>query len=65
MTPGKSLRYALDKGRYAWLQVIHGEVKVNGTALSSGDAVASKDELQLEITAEGASNSEILLFDLA
>jgi quercetin 2,3-dioxygenase len=65
LTPGKSLSYKLDNRRHAWLQVIRGEVKVNGTTLSSGDAVAADDEPALEITAQGAANSEVLLFDLA
>jgi redox-sensitive bicupin YhaK (pirin superfamily) len=65
LRPGKSLDYALKKNRHAWLHVIHGEVKVNGTALRTGDAVAVEDEAKLEITAEGAANSEVLLFDLA
>jgi len=65
LTPGKSLSYELDGKRHAWLHVIHGEVKVNGTSLKSGDAVAADDEKQLEITAQGEGNSEVLLFDLA
>jgi quercetin 2,3-dioxygenase len=65
LTPGKRLNYTLGNGRHAWLQVIRGEVKVNGTTLSSGDAVAADEEPTLEITAQGAANSEVLLFDLA
>jgi quercetin 2,3-dioxygenase len=65
LTPGKSLRYELGDKRHAWLHVIHGEVTVNGTNLSSGDAVAAEDESGLDITAQGAANSEVLLFDLA
>jgi len=65
LRPGKSLSYTLDSHRHAWLHVIHGEVTVNGTALSSGDAIAADAEEKLEITAQGAINSEVLLFDLA
>ena len=65
LTPGKSLNYKLGDRRHAWLQVIRGEVKVNGTTLSTGDAVAVDEEPTLEITAQGAANSEVLLFDLA
>jgi hypothetical protein len=65
LTPGKSLSYELGNRRHAWLQVIRGEVKVNGTTLSAGDAVAADEERALEITAQGAANSEVLLFDLA
>ncbi len=65
LEPGKSLSYALAVDRHAWLHVIHGEVKVNGTTLASGDAVAVSDETALEAVALGGGNSEILLFDLA
>jgi quercetin 2,3-dioxygenase len=65
LTPGKSLSYALGDKRHAWLHVIHGEVKVNGISLSSGDAIAADNEQELEIAAQGDSNSGVLLFDLA
>jgi redox-sensitive bicupin YhaK (pirin superfamily) len=70
---GKSLTYPLAPGRHAWLQVVHGQVTVNGQALSAGDAIAADQESALEITGAGSQNgsqptgqpSEILLFDLA
>jgi len=65
LTPGKSLNYSLGSGRHAWLQVIRGEVVVNGKTLSAGDAVAADKETQLDIEAHGTTNSEVLLFDLA
>jgi hypothetical protein len=65
LTPGKSLTYALGGGRHAWLQVIRGEVTVNGRDLSAGDAVALDEEERLDLTATGSANSEVLLFDLA
>lgn len=65
LTPGKSLSYPLGSGRHAWLQVIRGEVVVNGKTLSAGDAVAADKETHLEIGAHGPTNSEVLLFDLA
>lgn len=65
LTPGKSLAYELGSDRHAWLHVIRGEVTVNGQTLSAGDAVAADDEQQLNLTAKGAANSEVLLFDLA
>jgi len=60
---GKSASHALDAGRYAWLQVLRGEVALNGTNLGTSDGVAVSDERQLSITAKG--NAEIMLFDLA
>jgi quercetin 2,3-dioxygenase len=64
LDPGHSLTYPLAPGRHAWLQVIHGEVTVNGQTLSAGDALAAEQERSLEIAGQGSSNSEILLFDL-
>src|SRR6516164_8515978 len=37
---GKSLEHALADGRHAWLQLISGELDVNGTAVKKGDGVA-------------------------
>jgi len=65
LTPGKSLTYPLGSERHAWLQVIRGEVTANGKKLAAGDAVALDDEKELNLTALGTSNSEVLLFDLA
>jgi redox-sensitive bicupin YhaK (pirin superfamily) len=65
LTPGKQITYPLGDKRHAWLHVIHGEVTVNGKALETGDAVAVDEEQTLEVSAQGKTNSEILLFDLA
>lgn len=65
LAPGKSVAYDLGASRHAWLQVIRGEVAVNGTLLVTGDAIAADNEPTLEVAARGSSNSEILLFDLA
>jgi quercetin 2,3-dioxygenase len=65
LTPGKQITYPLSDKRHAWLHVIHGEVTVNGKSLKTGDAVAADDEQALEVSAQGSTNSEVLLFDLA
>jgi redox-sensitive bicupin YhaK (pirin superfamily) len=65
LEPGKQLSYPLGKQRHAWLHVVRGEVSVNGKTLSAGDAIAADQEPTLDIAAQGSSNSEILLFDLA
>lgn len=49
-------------GRYAWLQVLRGNVNLNGQAISAGDGAAVSEELALAIRAD--SPSEVLLFDL-
>lgn len=65
LAPGRSLTYPLGSARHAWLQVIRGEVTANGRKLNVGDAAALDDEQELTVTATGAENSEVLLFDLA
>lgn len=59
----QTLNYELAKDRYAWLQVVTGEVSLNGQDLHSGDGVAISEENLLQL--HGLSeNSTILLFDL-
>ena len=65
LTPGKQITYPLGDKRHAWLHVIHGEVTVNSKSLKTGDAVAADEEQALEVSAQGKTNSEVLLFDLA
>lgn len=50
------------EGRRIWIQVVKGDVTVNGEAATTSDAFAIWDEKTLEITA--SSDAEILLFDL-
>ena len=50
-------------GRYGWLQVARGSVKLNGKELKQGDGAAISDEKQ--VTIEGVESAEVLLFDLA
>lgn len=54
--------HQLQQDRHAWLQVASGDVTVNGSALTAGDAAAVSDEQTLEIMA--TADAEILLFDL-
>jgi len=61
---GRTLEYELGETRHAWLHVVHGDVIVNGTALTTGDAVAVEQELKIDIAGQGTGKSEILLFDL-
>ena len=61
---GVRVAHSLRPGRSAWLQVLKGAVRVNGTPLNNSDGVAVTQEsaLAVEATTEAA---EILLFDLA
>jgi redox-sensitive bicupin YhaK (pirin superfamily) len=60
----KSLEHSLANGRHAWLQLINGELDVNGTKLKKGDGIAVSNEPKLRISNTGASEAEFLLFDL-
>jgi redox-sensitive bicupin YhaK (pirin superfamily) len=60
----ESVEHTLADGRYAWVQVARGAVKVNGQELKAGDGAAVSKETKLEISGS-ADSSEVLLFDLA
>ena len=59
---GQSVEHALAANRHVWLHVAEGEVTVNGSKLSGGDAIAISEESEIKITA--AKPSQVLLFDL-
>lgn len=60
---GESVTHEFSDGRAAWLQVVRGDVSVNGTRLTHGDGAAVTDEASIVV--EGfADEAEILLFDL-
>jgi hypothetical protein len=59
---GKTLEQALRPESGFWLQVIKGELAVNGTGLKAGDAVYGEKEKALSLAAKG--DSEFLLFDI-
>jgi len=60
---GRQVRHELTSDRHAWLQVLRGDVSLNGLTLSAGDGAAVSDESSLAIGANGPS--EVLVFDLA
>lgn len=57
-----SLNYALAADRHAWLQVLRGSVRLNGTSLSAGDGASLSEKRELTVLAE--EDAEVLLFDL-
>jgi hypothetical protein len=59
---GKQLVHELAGDRHAWLQVLRGDVALNGEELKTSDGAAVSDEQSLEIVAAGPA--EIMLFDL-
>jgi hypothetical protein len=60
---GSKVEHGLAAGRGAWVQVVTGDITVNGQRLESGDGAAIEDVAKVEIAA--AAESEFLLFDLA
>lgn len=52
----------VEAGRRVWIQVVKGDITVNGENASTSDGVAIWDETALAIAAD--SDAEILLFDL-
>lgn len=60
---GERRVHALRSGRHAWLHVARGALRTFGHELREGDGVAFSEEEQ--ITLEGMSDAEVLLFDLA
>jgi redox-sensitive bicupin YhaK (pirin superfamily) len=58
-----SVTYNLGGGLHAWLQVLRGQVALNGQALHTSDGAAISNETALEI--EATNNAEVMLFDLA
>ncbi len=63
---GKSLELELRPGRHAWVQLISGELEINGTKLEKGDGAAISGETALQIASTGGNGAaEFLTFDLA
>lgn len=60
---GKQLVHELAADRHAWLQVLRGDVALNGEELKTSDGAAVSDESRIEIV--GTTNAELMLFDLA
>ncbi|MBN1090123.1 MULTISPECIES: pirin family protein [Pantoea] len=62
MAAGEQDNVAIDAGRRIWIQVVKGDVTVNGNAITTSDALAIWDESALTI--EASSAAEVLLFEL-
>jgi len=59
----ETVSHALAENRHAWVQIVKGEIELNGEVLKPGDGAAVSDESQLKIRAL-ADETEFLLFDL-
>ena len=56
------ISYALGGQRHGWVQLIEGDLDLNGKKLSSGDGAAISDEGELRLLSE--TGAHFLLFDL-
>ncbi|WP_075182535.1 pirin family protein [Pantoea sp. 1.19] len=59
---GEQDSVTLDAERHVWIQVVRGEVTINGQSAAASDGLAIAGEHALTIVAD--SDAEILLFDL-
>ncbi len=63
LADGQQVSHELAKGRRAWVQVIAGQLQLNGMQLAAGDGAAISQQRRVVLTADG--DVEALLFDLA
>ena len=61
---GERISRGLAPGRQAWIQVVRGNVSLNGRDLQEGDGAGVSDERELNFTGSGATGGEFLVFDL-
>lgn len=62
VTEGGEMPFDIPAGRHAWVQIVNGEVEVNGVHMRAGDGLAVSDEPGLHF--KGQQASELLIFDL-
>ena len=62
LEPDESLTHEIGEGRRAYIHVIRGDARVNGTRLTGGDAIKLQDEREVRV--DDARAADILLFDL-
>ena len=63
LTNGETVSHELAENRHAWVQVVKGEIELNGEVLNMGDGAALSDESVLKIKSL-SDETEFLLFDL-
>ena len=59
---GKTIERGLDNGRGLWLQLIRGEITVNGVNMKDGDGLVVENEPAINLSCQ--REAEFLLFDL-
>ncbi len=56
-------KYFIKEGRCLWLQIVKGEVSVDGNALTAGDGCSVENLAQINLQSQG--EVEFILFDMA
>ena len=64
LSRGAEVRLPLRPERHAWVQVINGELTLNGKTLKSGDGAAISERNRATILGQ-SEKAEFLVFDLA
>ncbi|HEY9018399.1 pirin family protein [Thiomicrospira sp.] len=62
MQAGQEVKFDIRPGRGVWIQLVKGELDVNGESMQTGDGLAVEEEPGLVMTTD--SKAEFLLFDL-
>lgn len=62
LSAGTTLTHTLGDGRQAWLQIVHGDVRVDDAQLTTGDGAAITGQSTIAIAA--GQDSEFILFDV-
>lgn len=62
LTAGETGSLPLDSQRNIWIQVVKGELTINGQSVKTSDALALREETLLSVQADTAA--EVLIFDL-
>lgn len=60
----RNVSHTIEPGRHAWLQLIRGQLSVNGTELQAGDGAGISVDTAEPLSIDARSDSEFLLFDL-
>lgn len=63
LDPEEWVNHPLREQRHAWVQLIEGDIDLNGNTLSPGDGISLDGEKELRLTSKGGAH--FLLFDLS
>ncbi|HZJ15939.1 MAG TPA: pirin family protein [Chthoniobacteraceae bacterium] len=64
LAPESPLAHTVRAGRGAWLQVVEGDVTLNGTELSLGDGASVEADAETVLALSASAPATVILFDL-